>query len=64
MADGVRPRAIPVKEMNPGRGQVFGHELVGGGCQTNHVGGEKGGDDRDGNHYGVEKFVRHVQGHT
>ncbi len=30
MADGVRPRAIPVKEMNPGRGQVFGHELVGG----------------------------------
>ena len=43
---------------------MFGHELVGGSAKTNHVGGEKGGDDGDGNHYGVEKFVRHVQGHT
>ena len=53
MANRVRSRAIPVKEMNPMGRQGFSYELVSWVCQADHVGSEKGGDNGDGDHDGI-----------
>ena len=61
LADGGRAGGVFGQPLPPLLGDEAVEQAVGGIGHADHVGGEEGGDDRDGHHDGVEERVGHLQ---